>query len=304
MLFIYWNIYTYLTESREKFIMLRFVVIGVLLFNVLEASHLTNTTSDAESVSVITTSKPTNTLNTNSEKAETNSAGNTGQGENKVKIDHPTGTGHSKNKIIDDSHLTETTQTGQDKVEQHGDNKVKIDHHTETGHSENKIIDVTKTTGTEPDKVEQHRNETRHDAGQSTNAHVETGIVENKHQANPEVASATDEQTNSETKEHITGSTIHAEHTDANAEQTASATAPVKSHSVVENTEVKPAATTAAITDTAEQQRIDATTTPPTVETTTAPKDDIDPLNIFVSDIKFQRFPKPMAMDVFREQVK
>ena len=283
--------------------MLRFVVIGVLLFNVLEASHLTNTTSDAGSVSVITTSKPTNTLNTNSEKAGTNSAGNTGQGENKVKIDHPTETGHSENKIIDDSHLTETTQTGQAKVEQHGDNKVKIDHPTETGHSENKIIDVTKTTGTGPDTVEQHITETEHDAGKSTNAHVETGIVENKHQANPEVASATEEQTNSETKEHITGSTIHAEHTDATGvsdEHTASATAPVKSNSVAENTEVKHAATT----DTAEQQRIDATTTLPTVDTTTAPKDDIDPLNIFVSDIKFQRFPKPMAMDVFREQVK
>ena len=283
--------------------MLRFVLIGVLLFNVLEASHLTNTTSDAESISVITTSKPTDTLNTNSEKAGTNIAGSTGQGENKVKINHPTETGHSGNKVIDDSHLTETTQTGQDNVEQHGDNKVKIDHPTETGHSENKIIDVTKTTATEPDTVEQHRTETGHDTGKSTDAKVETGIVENKHEDNPKVASATEEQTNSETKEHITGSTIHAEHTDATGvsdEQTASATAPVKSHSVAENTEVKHAATT----DTAEQQRIDATTTLPTVDTTTAPKDDIDPLNIFVSDIKFQRFPKPMAMDVFREQVK
>ena len=285
--------------------MLRFVVIGVLLFNVLEASHLTNTTSGAESVSVITTSKPTNTLNTNSVKVNTNSAGNTGHEENKVKIDHPTETGHSENKVIDDSHLTKTTQTGQDKNEQHGDNKVKIDHPTETGHSENKIKDgshVTKTTGTGPDKVEQHRTETGHDAGLSTNAHVETGIVENKHEANPEVASATEEHTNSETEEQITGSTIQAEHTDATGvsdEQTASATAPVKSNSVAENTEVKHAAST----DTAEQQRIDATTTPPTVDTTTAAKDDIDPLNIFVSDIKFQRFPKPMAMDVFREQV-
>ena len=279
--------------------MLRFVVIGVLLFNVLEASHLTNTTSDAESISVTTTSKPTNTLNTNSEKTETNIADNTGHGDNKVKVNHPTETGHSQNRVLDDSHLTETTQTGQAKVEQHGD-KVKIDHPTETGHSENKIKDVTKTTGTGPEMVEQHRTETGHDAGQSTNAHVETGIVENKHEANPEVASATEEQTNSETKEHITGSTIHAEHTGATDEQTASATVPVKSNSVAENTEVKHAATT----DTAEQQRVDVTTTPPTVDTTTAAKDDIDPLNIFVSDIKFQRFPQPMAMDVFREQVK
>ena len=283
--------------------MLQFVVICVLLFNVLEASHLANTTSDAESISVTTTSKPTNTLNTNSDKAETNIAGNTGNGENKVKIEHPTETGHSENKVIGDSHLTETTQTGQAKVEQHGDSKVKIDHPTETGHSENRVIDdshVTKTTGTGPDMVEQHRTETRHDAGKSTNAHVETGIVENKHEANAEVASATEEKTNSETKEHITGSTNHAEHTDTTDEQSAPATVPVKSNSVAENTEVKHAATT----DTAEQQRIDATTTPPTVETTTTAKDDIDPLNIFVSDIKFQRFPQPMAMDVFREQVK
>ena len=44
-------------------------------------------------------------------------------------------------------------------------------------------------------------------------------------------------------------------------------------------------------------------TTPATTETVPPNADDVDPLGIFVSDIKYQRFPKAMKMDEFREKV-
>ena len=58
----------------------------------------------------------------------------------------------------------------------------------------------------------------------------------------------------------------------------------------------RPTTTSFATTTTADTTTISPSTEP-------KPEDDVDPLGIFVGDITFQRFPKPMAMTAFKDKV-